>query len=352
MISVIVKDKNATSPEIRVAFVCYSPNSSFIRNDYKILSKHFSVDKFNYRRMWDAFGMMAAIWRSDVSFSWFAGGHAFLAVLFSKILRKKAIVVAGGFDVAYVPEINYGQFTLGWHKKMLTRFALKYADLVLPVSKFTEGEVCRWAEPKKMKMIYNGVYVDKFKRTGDDGKAVPKTENLVITVGGIDWSTSKRKGIETFVKSAKLVPEANFVVIGNHIDDSIDYLKSIATPNVKFTGFVSDEELLRWYQQAKVYVQASAYESFGISVAEAMLCECVPVVAKRGALPEVGGGTWFYVPYGDPEATAEAIKKALKSEKGHEAKERVTKMFPLERREKELKEIMQDILYGPSEDIL
>lgn len=71
------------------------------------------------------------------------------------------------------------------------------------------------------------------------------------------------------------------------MDDSIDYLKSIATPNVEFTGFVAEDELIKWYQKAKVYNQPSWHEGFGISVAEAILCECIPVVSDCGALPEV-----------------------------------------------------------------
>jgi len=47
-----------------------------------------------------------------------------------------------------------------------------------------------------------------------------------------------------------------------------------------------------------------------------MLCECVPVVTKNGALPEVVGDTGFYVAYDDERDVAEGIKKALKSEKG------------------------------------
>ena len=71
-------------------------------------------------------------------------------------------------------------------------------------------------------------------------------------------------------------------------------------------------------------------------MAEGMLCGCVPVVTDRGAIPEVVGDTGFYVPYGDPEATAEAIKEALNSNKGKQARERIKKMFPIERREREL----------------
>jgi glycosyltransferase involved in cell wall biosynthesis len=50
------------------------------------------------------------------------------------------------------------------------------------------------------------------------------------------------------------------------------------------------------------------------------------------------------VPYGDEKATAEAIKKALNSDKGKEARERIGNMFPLERREKELIEIIYGVI--------
>jgi len=330
-----MSSKGEKQADIKVAFVYYSL-SSFVKNDYEILSKHFDVRKVNYRRIWDAFKIAKVVLKSDVSFSWFAGGHAFLMVLFSKIFRKKSIVIAGGGDVAAVPEINYGQFTLGWNKKMYTKFALKYADVVLAVSNFTKDEVLKYAKPKILKVVYNGIDTEKFKPGGDK-------KDIVLTVGSLDKSVSKRKGFVTFVKAAKYLPNIKFVLVGKHIDDSIRYLKSIAPRNVEFTGFVSDEELLRWYQKAKIYCQLSYYEAFGLAPAEAMACGCIPVVTKeRAGLPEIVGDTGFYVSYGDPEATAEAIKEALNSNKGKDARERIKMMFPRERRERELIEVIKE----------
>jgi glycosyltransferase involved in cell wall biosynthesis len=318
---------------MKIAFVYYD-FSSFVRQDEDILARHFEVTRVNYRRPTDMFKILTSVSKCDVSFSWFASGHSFAAVLFSKLLGKKSIVIAGGYDVARVPEINYGQFTLSRAKRFMTVFSLRYADLILPVSQFTKKEVLRWAQPKKTLVVYNGIDIKRFQAEGEK-------EDMVITVGGVSRSNLLRKGLETFVKSASLVPEARFVVIGKEQDDSINHLRSIASPNVSFTGFVTDEELLSWYQRARVYVQVSAYESFGMSLAEAMLCECVPVVTEKGALPEVVGDTGFYVAFEDEKATARGIKEALRSNKGVYARRRIEDLFSLARREKALIESIE-----------
>jgi glycosyltransferase involved in cell wall biosynthesis len=110
----------------------------------------------------------------------------------------------------------------------------------------------------------------------------------------------------------------------------------MAGPNVKFTGYLRHEVLLPHYQKAKVYCQLSTHESFGVALAEAMSCSCVPVVTRKYALPEVVGDTGFYVPYNHPKATPEAIRKALESDKGMQARERVNRHFSLKTRERKL----------------
>lgn len=317
---------------------------SFVKQDYEILSRYYDMDRVDYVNIWDIFKLIKAIIASDVSFSWFAAGHSFLAVLASKVLGKKSLVVAGGYDVACVPELGHGQFTLSWSKKAMTRFSLKHADAIMAVSDFTKGEVLARMKPRKLKTVYNGVEVDKFRSPVE--KAAK--EDLAITVGGISWPNLKRKGMETFVRSAALVPEAHFAVIGRESDDSGDYLRSIAPPNVEFTGFLADRDLLEWYRRAKVYVQASAYESFGMSLAEAMLSECVPVATARGAMPEVVGDTGFYVPYGDPSGLAEGIRCALRSDKGKSAARRIEELFPLKKREIELVNVIDGVVGRPN----
>lgn len=324
--------------EKKILFVYYT-FSSFVKNDLELLKKHFNVKTVRWCGKKNIFKIMYSTMKADITFSWFAGDHAAVTVFFSRLFRKKSVIVVGGGDVADVPELNYGQFTQKRYKKRLAKYALKNADIVLPVSNFTKNEMLKRVKPKKFKLVYNGVDIDKYK------PECKKENNLVITVGGVVWSNLKRKGIETFVRSAKYVPGARFVVIGKIGDDSINYLKSIASKNVKFTGYITEENLISYLQKAKVYVQPSLHEGFGVSVAEAMLCECIPVTSKCGALPEVVGDTGFFVPYGDEKATADAIKKALKSpsELGKKARQEIINNFTINIREKQFLKILKEL---------
>ena len=85
----------------KILFVCPAFSSS-IKNDLDILRRHFDVRVAPYRgknRMLKILIVMlkGVLW-SDLTFSWFADVHAFVAVLLSKMFRRKSIVVVGGYE--------------------------------------------------------------------------------------------------------------------------------------------------------------------------------------------------------------------------------------------------------------
>jgi len=323
-----------------ILFIYRRPIPSFVRNDIKILKKHFAV--YPVCISFNIFEMLVELFRSiiksDVIFVWFAGFQAFISVFLAKVFNKKMVVVTGGYDAAYVPEINYGVFTCWW-RAIMAFFVYRNADLVLAVSKYTKKELLQHVTPKKVYVIYNGVDTKMFSTSFDD------KEKYVLTVGAINKSNLKKKGLETFVKAAKYLPNIRFVLVGQYVDDSINYLRKIASKNVEFTGYVPFNRLLELYGKGMVYAQLSYHESFGVALAEAMSCGCIPVVTKRAALPEVAGECGVYVPYGDAEATARAIQEAFNREElGRCARERVCRMFPLERREEKLIEALSRLI--------
>ena len=150
--------------------------------------------------------------------------------------------------------------------------------------------------------------------------------------------------MEPFARAAALLPDFEFVVIGAWRDDAIQHLRALASPNVKFTNWVSDDELQNYFSRAQVYVQASRHEGFGLAVAEAMLRECVPVVTRAGSLPEVVGDAGVYIESPEPRAVADGIRCALAApELGQRARERIIREFPLERRREKLFGLIEGI---------
>lgn len=311
---------------------------SFVKKDYQILNRYYLVKTYCYkgwkRGLSDIPQIIYKILKTDLNVSWFAYTQAYYVVFFSKIFNKKSVVIVGGFDVAEeeTPEKHFNEDRI---KKL--KYTLDHADTVLAVSERLRNKALAITKRKDVKLLYHGFDYEYFKPEG-------KKENLVITVGFVRKENLLRKGHETFVKSAKYQPETKFVLIGEHLDESIKYLESIASPNVEFTGWVSDKELLKYFQKAKVYVQVSEHEGFGLSLAEAMLCECIPVVTNRGAIPEVVGNCGYYVPFNDTKATSDAISKAMESEMGKKARSRIKLFYPLKKREQELINTIKEII--------
>jgi glycosyltransferase involved in cell wall biosynthesis len=217
---------------------------------------------------------------------------------------------------------------------------MELANILIPFSEYSWHEAHENAgiSAGHMKVVYLGV-PDSF-----ISLPVGIKEKMVLTVGKMEWSNLKRKGIEPFVRIAAKLLDVKFVVVGEWVDDSIEYLRSIATSNVVFVGRIGDQELMDYYRRASVYVQASLHEGFGLSVAEAMLAGCVPVVTNVGSLPEVVGDCGFYCNLDDLKNMVDSIRSALDYSFAdrHRIRERILTMFPVDKR----KELIQQIVYA------
>ncbi|MFC2009340.1 glycosyltransferase family 4 protein [Chloroflexota bacterium] len=325
----------------------------FLGRDLKLLGSDYEIKTacgFNFKRPWTiilcAFSIFKGLIWADIILSQFADLHAFLAMLFARLLGKKSIVVVGGYEVARVPEIGYG-YMLKPVLPLMVKYTLLYSNRIFTVANSLKEDAIRNAGVK-----------------GDNIRTVPECydsgfwyrrlekEDLVLTVANkMTHKVISRKGLVTFVEAAKARPDIQFAIIGPFIEDSAEkYLKERAPSNVDFVGFVPEEHLPEWYSRARVYCQLSLYEGIPNALCEAMLCECVPVVTDCCGIPVAVGDAGFYVQYADIEGTVNAIKSAMSSGKGEEARSRIVNLFPLEKRRRELQEEIDNLVNLPKRE--
>jgi len=329
---------------VRIAFVG-DVHSSFTQHDCDILSQFFDVHMISLPKkmgQWFtlAIQLVREVRRCDLSFCWFASPFSAFTVLLSRVFNKKSVVVVGGYDAAYLPEFSYGAFT-NLKEKIPAVYIYKHADKILVVNQALKDEIIKNAH-------VSGETIE-FLPTGFDPKFWKPNgtkENLVITVAGANTILRvKIKGLETFVGAAADCPNTRFLLI-SVTDLAKEYLKKLAPNNVEFAGYLSQHEILSYYQKAKVYCQLSLREGLPTALCEAMLCECIPVGSEAIGVQSVIGDTGFSVKYGDSKQAATMIQRALASgdEQGKNARERIISLFHEEKKKQRLQQVILEIV--------
>jgi phosphatidylinositol alpha-mannosyltransferase len=140
--------------------------------------------------------------------------------------------------------------------------------------------------PDDYRVIPNGIDLERFSDPAlrpierfDDGKL------NILFVGRLE----KRKGfkylLRAFAQVRKAVPQARLMVVGAFDKEDKEpfvlYAREHRLHNVRFIGYVSEEDLPRYYRTCHVFCAPSTgFESFGIILLEAMAAG-KPIVASN-----------------------------------------------------------------------
>ena len=151
---------------------------------------------------------------------------------------------------------------------------------VFTVSEFVKNELIDLykTENNKISVIYNAVS-DAFVN-----KNLPRNDSFCLVVGSIE----PRKNLKLVLDYFAQRQNEKLLIVGkkSKIFSSIEINEELLS-NVKFTGYVSDEELVELYNKAKVFIFPSLYEGFGIPLIEAQSCGCPVISSSNSVMPEV-----------------------------------------------------------------
>jgi glycosyltransferase involved in cell wall biosynthesis len=327
----------------RILYV-HSRKASFVQIDRELLAERYELeDLYQPGRLPNPVKVIGGVLRADLVFGWFASWHTFLPITLAWLLRKPSVLVIGGFDVANMPDIEYGH-QQGGLRKWASRWIFRRATRLVTNSYYSLEEIERNTPipPEQVTVVHHGV-PDPFGELPSGPK-----RRVALNVGAVDRGTLVQKGQLPFARASRELPDVQFVLAGKWLDEAVDELRAAGGSNLELTGWLSDEQLLDAYRVAAVYVQASRHEGFGLAVAEAMLAGCVPVVMNVTAMPEVVGDAGVLIESQDAEAVAAGIRAALElgPAASRAARERILTSFPMDRRREGILRVVEEALAG------
>jgi glycosyltransferase involved in cell wall biosynthesis len=218
----------------------------------------------------------------------------------------------------------------------------KNIDLFISPSVFTKNKFISWGWPDgKIKVLPHFIDLDRFPRSDKFG-------DYIITYGRLEMA----KGYETLIEVMKQLPNIYLKVIGSGPDEI--KIKDLARglKNIEFIPHLGWTNLMKEVSGARLVLNLSQYyETFGLTVLEAMALGKVVIVNDRGAIEELVDNekTGIQVKLGDVEMLKNRIESLYNDEQelrklGKAACERVEKVYGAEKYYLKLMDIYDSLL--------
>jgi glycosyltransferase involved in cell wall biosynthesis len=206
---------------------------------------------------------------------YFGHGSSGILTLYSLLCNKKfifrissdVIAMGGSYFSSNTRLLRY------YFESLANRVELKKATIVVAQ---TERQKKLLAKKGIKSMVIRNGFVMKPPFNFKNEKTHPPT---VLWVGALSYI----KQPQLFLKLAKLLPEAQFEMIGPKLEEELQLFKFVEQeskkmPNFKYRGFVPLSEVDVFYKKASILVNTSIYEGFPMSFIQAWL-NYTPIVS-------------------------------------------------------------------------
>ncbi len=196
----------------------------------------------------------------------------------------------------------------------------KRADLIITVSESTRSDVLRELRiPPEFhpRVVSIPEAADGAFRPAEN--PAPRKRPRILFVGRRDPYKNLPRLIEAFAQVRARGIDAVLRVIGpedkRYPEAPRRALELGINDHIEWIGYVADRKLAQQYQDSDVFVLASKYEGFGLTVLEAMACGTPVICSNISSLPEVAGDAALLVDPQSTEQIAGAISHVLTDSK-------------------------------------
>jgi len=256
--------------------------------------------------------------KPDIVFS--AEDHLNAVLLFCAILVRSRAKISVSSRVTPFDTYSNKPFTKGWVLKYFIKLVINRANAVTCVSQDMVSQYKQIFKKTRHQCVYN-IIKDadseiKMKERVGDCWIIEKKFPIIIGAGSlVPW-----KGFPDLIMAVKEVNKTvsvRLIILGEgpfrgELENLIN--REGLAGIVRLLGY--QDNPLKFYSNADVFVLSSYVEGLPNVLVEAMMCGCTPVATDcpTGPREVLQGGKYGYlVPMHDPKSMAVAIKKALRN---------------------------------------
>ncbi|HNW98710.1 MAG TPA: glycosyltransferase family 1 protein [Bacteroidales bacterium] len=212
-------------------------------------------------------------------------------------------------DIAFIRFKESFSFKFRIFYKFLIPRLLNSSKAIITVSEFSKGEISSYYGINKNKIIVVPNAVSSNLNITENKK---NKKRYLLTVSSIDPRKNLKRLIEAFNNIND--DSIELLIIGSQNSNFKKNYELVNENNIKFLGYVSDDELAFYYEGAIAFIYPSIYEGFGIPPLEAMRFSCPVLVSDIPVLREVcNSAAMYFDPY-NIESISNAIRDIVANE--------------------------------------
>ena len=220
---------------------------------------------------------------------------------------KRSIITI--HDLNHIDIDNNSNFLKKLYYKIVLKRACRKSLAILTVSEFSKRRIVEWSgiNATKVTVVGNGVSSS----FTPDGETFNPGYKYIFCVSNRKEHKNEKRLIEAY----SLISEKNhtkLVFSGNPTNELSEYIRSLdLEENIIFTGFITDDDLPKYYRGALLLIMPSIYEGFGLPVIEAMACGIPTIVSNTTSLEEIAGDASLLVDPLNVQDISNALHKLM-----------------------------------------
>lgn len=274
--------------------------------------------------------------------------------------RSPCPVVVTLHDLIPLKHPETEKFAARLYWRLQIPIAARRSDFIITDSEHARSEIMAdfSVEPGRIRAIMLGfdpAMTEKRDSTAREGilAQYDLPDDYILYVGTIQ----PRKNLATLIEAFHLLKQQRdiphkLVIVGRKgwlYDQLFTRISELGLDGeIRFTGFVPDQELPYIYDRASVFVYLSLFEGFGLPPLEAMACGVPVITSNTTSLPEVVGSAGITVPPLDVVQVSQALHRvlrddALRTAMKHKGLERA-RLFSWENAARETLQVYESVL--------